>query len=150
MSRSRIIIFIFHLSFFFSFFPVLSHAQQGNRVKITVDPEIVGIWSVAGRVAYVDAESSDTIGVAKAEIRMIALPDSSSVATSGTQAKGKFLLLKSVKKFYDKYLIKVSAKGFEDAEVTFDYKKDTSERVPNYAVAKKDMGVILIKKKCNE
>ena len=66
---------------------------------------------------------------------------------SKTNQKGAFMLLKRVSKFYDKYLIKVSATGFEDAEVTFDYQKDTSDKAANYVVEKKDVGIILLKKK---
>ncbi|MCI6234032.1 MAG: hypothetical protein MR627_02870 [Prevotella sp.] len=100
-----------------------------------------------GKAAYVDAESNDTIGIANAKLKMVALPKSSLVVESKTNQKGNFMLLKRVSKFYDKYLIKVSAKGFEDAEVTYDYQKDTSDKAANYVVEKKDVGIILLKKK---
>ncbi|MBS7367899.1 MAG: hypothetical protein KIG82_06930, partial [Prevotella sp.] len=111
------------------------------------DRTAVGMWSIMGKAAYVDAESNDTIGIANAKLKMVALPKSSLVVESKTNQKGNFMLLKRVSKFYDKYLIKVSAKGFEDAEVTFDYQKDTSDKAANYVVEKKDVGIILLKKK---
>lgn len=145
MSRSRII--LLHLICFLSFFPALTHAQQGTHVHVDVDRTAVGMWSIVGKAAYVDAESNDTVGIANAKLKMVALPKSSLVVESKTNQKGAFMLLKRVSKFYDKYLIKVSAKGFEDAEVTFEYQKDTSDKATDYVVAKKDVGIILLKKK---
>ena len=104
----------------FALFPALTHAQTGSHVHVEVDRTAVGMWSIMGKAAYVDAESNDTIGIANAKLKMVALPKSSLVVESKTNQKGNFMLLKRVSKFYDKYLIKVSAKGFEDAEVTFD------------------------------
>lgn len=131
----------------FALFPALTHAQTGTHVHVEVDRTAVGMWSIMGKIAYVDAESNDTIGKANAKLKMVALPKSSLVVESKTNQKGNFMLLKRVSKFYDKYLIKVSAKGFEDAEVTFDYQKDTSDKAANYVVEKKDVGIILLKKK---
>lgn len=131
----------------FALFPALTHAQTGSHVHVEVDRTAVGMWSIMGKAAYVDAESNDTIGIANAKLKMVALPKSSLVVESKTNQKGNFMLLKRVSKFYDKYLIKVSAKGFEDAEVTFDYQKDTSDKAANYVVEKKDVGIILLKKK---
>ena len=131
----------------FALFAALTHAQTGTHVHVEVDRTAVGMWSIMGKVAYVDAESNDTIGIANAKLKMVALPKSSLVVESKTNQKGNFMLLKRVSKFYDKYLIKVSAKGFEDAEVTFDYQKDTSDKAANYVVEKKDVGIILLKKK---
>ena len=131
----------------FALFPALTHAQTGTHVHVEVDRTAVGMWSIMGKAAYVDAESNDTIGIANAKLKMVALPKSSLVVESKTNQKGNFMLLKRVSKFYDKYLIKVSAKGFEDAEVTFDYQKDTSDKAANYVVEKKDVGIILLKKK---
>ena len=131
----------------FALFPALTHAQTGTHVHVEVDRTAVGMWSIMGKAAYVDAESNDTIGIANAKLKMVALPKSSLVVESKTNQKGNFMLLKRVSKFYDKYLIKVSAKGFEDAEVTFDYQKDTSDKAANYVVEKKDVGRILLKKK---
>lgn len=84
----------------------LTHAQTGSHVRVDVDRTAVGMWSIMGKAAYVDAESNDTIGIANAKL-----------------------------------------KGFEDAEVTFDYQKDTSDKAANYVVEKKDVGIILLKKK---
>ena len=131
----------------FALFSALTHAQTGTHVHVEVDRTAVGMWSIMGKAAYVDAESNDTIGIANAKLKMVALPKSSLVVESKTNQKGNFMLLKRVSKFYDKYLIKVSAKGFEDAEVTFDYQKDTSDKAANYVVEKKDVGIILLKKK---
>lgn len=131
----------------FALFAALTHAQTGTPVHVEVDRTAVGMWSIMGKAAYVDAESNDTIGIANAKLKMVALPKSSLVVESKTNQKGNFMLLKRVSKFYDKYLIKVSAKGFEDAEVTFDYQKDTSDKAANYVVEKKDVGIILLKKK---
>ena len=131
----------------FALFAALTHAQTGTHVHVEVDRTAVGMWSIMGKIAYVDAESNDTIGIANAKLKMAALPKSSLVVESKTNQKGNFMLLKRVSKFYDKYLIKVSAKGFEDAEVTFDYQKDTSDKAANYVVEKKDVGIILLKKK---
>lgn len=131
----------------FALFAALTHAQTGTHVHVEVDRTAVGMWSIMGKIAYVDAESNDTIGIANAKLKMVALPKSSLVVESKTNQKGNFMLLKRVSKFYDKYLIKVSAKGFEDAEVTFDYQKDTSDKAANYVVEKKDVGIILLKKK---
>ena len=131
----------------FALFAALTHAQTGTHVRVDVDRTAVGMWSIMGKAAYVDAESNDTIGIANAKLKMAALPKSSLVVESKTNQKGNFMLLKRVSKFYDKYLIKVSAKGFEDAEVTFDYQKDTSDKAANYVVEKKDVGIILLKKK---
>lgn len=131
----------------FALFPALTHAQTGTHVHVEVDRTAVGMCSIMGKAAYVDAESNDTIGIANAKLKMVALPKSSLVVESKTNQKGNFMLLKRVSKFYDKYLIKVSAKGFEDAEVTFDYQKDTSDKAANYVVEKKDVGIILLKKK---
>lgn len=131
----------------FALFAALTHAQTGTHVHVEVDRTAVGMWSIMGKAAYVDAESNDTIGIANAKLKMVALPKSSLVVESKTNQKGNFMLLKRVSKFYDKYLIKVSAKGFEDAEVTFDYQKDTSDKAANYVVEKKDVGIILLKKK---
>ena len=131
----------------FALFATLTHAQTGTHVHVEVDRTAVGMWSIMGKAAYVDAESNDTIGIANAKLKMVALPKSSLVVESKTNQKGNFMLLKRVSKFYDKYLIKVSAKGFEDAEVTFDYQKDTSDKAANYVVEKKDVGIILLKKK---
>lgn len=131
----------------FALFAALTHAQTGTHVRVDVDRTAVGMWSIMGKAAYVDAESNDTIGIANAKLKMVALPKSSLVVESKTNQKGNFMLLKRVSKFYDKYLIKVSAKGFEDAEVTFDYQKDTSDKAANYVVEKKDVGIILLKKK---
>ena len=128
-------------------FAALTHAQTGTHVHVDVDRTAVGMCSIMGKAAYVDAESNDTIGIANAKLKMVALPKSSLVVESKTNQKGNFMLLKRVSKFYDKYLIKVSAKGFEDAEVTFDYQKDTSDKAANYVVEKKDVGIILLKKK---
>ena len=147
MSKSRIIIILLHLICFLSFFPALTHAQTGTYVHVNVDRTAVGMWSIVGKAAYVDAESNDTVGIANAKLKMVALPKSSLVVESKTNQKGAFMLLKRVSRFYDKYLIKVSAKGFEDAEVTFDYQKDTSDKAANYVVEKKDVGIILLKKK---
>ena len=144
-------IFIMKKYFFFfcvfALFAALTHAQTGTHVHVEVDRTAVGMWSIMGKIAYVDAESNDTIGIANAKLKMVALPKSSLVVESKTNQKGNFMLLKRVSKFYDKYLIKVSAKGFEDAEVTFDYQKDTSDKAANYVVEKKDVGIILLKKK---
>lgn len=131
----------------FALFAALTHAQTGTHVHVEVDRTAVGMCSIMGKAAYVDAESNDTIGIANAKLKMVALPKSSLVVESKTNQKGNFMLLKRVSKFYDKYLIKVSAKGFEDAEVTFDYQKDTSDKTANYVVEKKDVGIILLKKK---
>ena len=131
----------------FALFAALTHAQSGTHVHVDVDRTAVGMCSIMGKAAYVDAESNDTIGIANAKLKMVALPKSSLVVESKTNQKGNFMLLKRVSKFYDKYLIKVSAKGFEDAEVTFDYQKDTSDKAANYVVEKKDVGIILLKKK---
>lgn len=131
----------------FALFAALTHAQTGSHVHVEVDRTAVGMWSIMGKAAYVDAESNDTIGIANAKLKMVALSKSSLVVESKTNQKGYFMLLKRVSKFYDKYLIKVSAKGFEDPEVTFDYQKDTSDKAANYVVAKKDVGIILLKKK---
>ena len=131
----------------FALFAALTHAQTGTHVHVDVYRTAVGMWSIMGKAAYVDAESNDTIGIANAKLKMVALPKSSLVVESKTNQKGNFMLLKRVSKFYDKYLIKVSAKGFEDAEVTFDYQKDTSDKAANYVVEKKDVGIILLKKK---
>ena len=131
----------------FALFATLTHAQTGTHVHVEVDRTAVGMCSIMGKAAYVDAESNDTIGIANAKLKMVALPKSSLVVESKTNQKGNFMLLKRVSKFYDKYLIKVSAKGFEDAEVTFDYQKDTSDKAANYVVEKKDVGIILLKKK---
>lgn len=131
----------------FALFATLTYAQTGTHVHVDVDRTAVGMWSIMGKAAYVDAESNDTIGIANAKLKMVALPQSSLVVESKTNQKGNFMLLKRVSKFYDKYLIKVSAKGFEDAEVTFDYQKDTSDKAANYVVEKKDVGIILLKKK---
>ena len=131
----------------FALFAALTHAQTGTHVHVEVDRTAVGMWSIMSKIAYVDAESNDTIGIANAKLKMVALPKSSLVVESKTNQKGNFMLLKRVSKFYDKYLIKVSAKGFEDAEVTFDYQKDTSDKAANYVVEKKDVGIILLKKK---
>lgn len=131
----------------FALFAALTHAQTGSHVRVDVDRTAVGMWSIMGKAAYVDAESNDTIGIANAKLKMVALPKSSLVVESKTNQKGNFMLLKRVSKFYDKYLIKVSAKGFEDSEVTFDYQKDTSDKAANYVVEKKDVGIILLKKK---
>ena len=131
----------------FALFAALTHAQTGTHVHVEVDRTAVGMCSIMGKAAYVDAESNDTIGIANAKLKMAALPKSSLVVESKTNQKGNFMLLKRVSKFYDKYLIKVSAKGFEDAEVTFDYQKDTSDKAANYVVEKKDVGIILLKKK---
>ena len=131
----------------FALFAALTHAQTGTHVHVDVDRTAVGMCSIMGKAAYVDAESNDTIGIANAKLKMVALPKSSLVVESKTNQKGNFMLLKRVSKFYDKYLIKVSAKGFEDAEVTFDYQKDTSDKAANYVVEKKDVGIILLKKK---
>ena len=131
----------------FALFAALTHAQTGTHVHVEVDRTAVGMWSIMGKAAYVDAESNDTIGIANAKLKMVALPKSSLVVESKTNQKGNFMLLKRVSKFYDKYLIKVSAKGLEDAEVTFDYQKDTSDKAANYVVEKKDVGIILHKKK---
>lgn len=131
----------------FALFATLTYAQTGTHVHVEVDRTAVGMWSIMGKAAYVDAESNDTIGIANAKLKMVALPKSSLVVESKTNQKGNFMLLKRVSKFYDKYLIKVSAKGFEDAEVTFDYQKDTSDKAANYVVEKKDVGIILLKKK---
>ena len=131
----------------FALFATLTYAQTGTHVHVEVDRTAVGMWSIMGKAAYVDAESNDTIGIANAKLKMAALPKSSLVVESKTNQKGNFMLLKRVSKFYDKYLIKVSAKGFEDAEVTFDYQKDTSDKAANYVVEKKDVGIILLKKK---
>lgn len=131
----------------FALFATLTYAQTGTHVHVDVDRTAVGMWSIMGKAAYVDAESNDTIGIANAKLKMAALPKSSLVVESKTNQKGNFMLLKRVSKFYDKYLIKVSAKGFEDAEVTFDYQKDTSDKAANYVVEKKDVGIILLKKK---
>ena len=131
----------------FALFAALTHAQSGTHVHVDVDRTAVGMCSIMGKAAYVDAESNDTIGIANAKLKMAALPKSSLVVESKTNQKGNFMLLKRVSKFYDKYLIKVSAKGFEDAEVTFDYQKDTSDKAANYVVEKKDVGIILLKKK---
>lgn len=131
----------------FALFAALTHAQTGTHVHVEVDRTAVGMCSIMGKAAYVDAESNDTIGIANAKLKMVALPKSSLVVESKTNQKGNFMLLKRVSKFYDKYLIKVSAKGFEDAEVTFDYQKDTSDKAANYVVEKKDVGIILLKKK---
>lgn len=131
----------------FALFAALTHAQTGTHVHVEVDRTAVGMCSIMGKAAYVDAESNDTIGIANAKLKMVALPKSSLVVESKTNQKGNFMLLKRVSKFYDKYLIKVSAKGFEDAEVTFDYQKDTSDKAANYVVEKKYVGIILLKKK---
>lgn len=131
----------------FALFAALTHAQTGSPVRVDVDRTAVGMCSIMGKAAYVDAESNDTICIANAKLKMVALPKSSLVVESKTNQKGNFMLLKRVSKFYDKYLIKVSAKGFEDAEVTFDYQKDTSDKAANYVVEKKDVGIILLKKK---
>ena len=131
----------------FALFATLTYAQTGTHVHVEVDRTAVGMCSIMGKAAYVDAESNDTIGIANAKLKMVALPKSSLVVESKTNQKGNFMLLKRVSKFYDKYLIKVSAKGFEDAEVTFDYQKDTSDKAANYVVEKKDVGIILLKKK---
>ena len=131
----------------FALFAALTHAQTGTHVHVDVDRTAVGMCSIMGKAAYVDAESNDTIGIANAKLKMVALPKSSLVVESKTNQKGNFMLLKRVSKFYDKYLIKVSAKGVEDAEVTFDYQKDTSDKAANYVVEKKDVGIILLKKK---
>ena len=131
----------------FALFATLTYAQTGTHVHVEVDRTAVGMWSIMSKIAYVDAESNDTIGIANAKLKMVALPKSSLVVESKTNQKGNFMLLKRVSKFYDKYLIKVSAKGFEDAEVTFDYQKDTSDKAANYVVEKKDVGIILLKKK---
>lgn len=131
----------------FALFATLTYAQTGTHVHVEVDRTAVGMCSIMGKAAYVDAESNDTIGIANAKLKMAALPKSSLVVESKTNQKGNFMLLKRVSKFYDKYLIKVSAKGFEDAEVTFDYQKDTSDKAANYVVEKKDVGIILLKKK---
>lgn len=131
----------------FALFAALTHAQTGSHVRVDVDRTAVGMWSIMGKAAYVDAESNDTIGIANAKLKMVALPKFSLVVESKTNQKGNFMLLKRVSKFYDKYLIKVSAKGFEDAEVTFDYQKDTSDKAANYVVEKKNVGIILLKKK---
>lgn len=121
----------------FALFAALTHAQTGTHVHVEVDRTAVGMCSIMGKAAYVDAESNDTIGIANAKLKMVALPKSSLVVESKTNQKGNFMLLKRVSKFYDKYLIKVSAKGFEDAEVTFDYRRIPPTRLQTTLLKRK-------------
>ena len=102
MSKSRIILILLHLICFLSFFSALTHAQTGTHVHVEVDRTAVGMCSIMGKAAYVDAESNDTIGIANAKLKMVALPKSSLVVES---------------------------------------------KAANYVVEKKDVGIILLKKK---
>lgn len=58
----------------FALFPALTHAQTGTHVHVEVDRTAVGMCSIMGKAAYVDAESNDTIGIANAKLKMVALP----------------------------------------------------------------------------
>lgn len=113
--------------------------------KLKNQPE--GNIIIRGKVVSIDSETKDTIPVAKASVRLLALPDSVQIGEAITFDDGFFSIWKRVEPFYKDFVLKTSSIGLKDTTIVFSHKIPTMRTDPKNFMKAKEMGTIVLNEK---